>query len=159
METVNQGTNNQGGQDGGEKTFTQAELDQIVRDRLQREQAKYADYETLKEKAQKFDAAEEAGKTELQKAQDQARSLQTELDELKKAAAAQTMRSKVASETGVPASLLTADTEEGCKEQANAILSFAKPQGYPSVQDGGEPRKVQQNQTTREKFAEWFNKT
>lgn len=151
METVNQ-DNSQGTE---EKTFTQEELDQIISDRLQRERAKYADYDSLKEKAQKYDAAEEAGKTELQKAQDQARNLQAELDDLKKAAAAQVMRGKVASETGVPASLLTADTEDGCREQAKAILTFAKPQGYPSVQDGGEAKPIGRG-STRDKFKDWF---
>ena len=151
METVNQ--DNSQGTEG--KTFTQEELDQIISDRLQRERAKYADYDSLKEKAQKYDAAEEAGKTELQKAQDQARNLQAELDDLKKAAAAQVMRGKVASETGVPASLLTADTEDGCREQAKAILTFAKPQGYPSVQDGGEVKPIGRG-STRDKFKDWF---
>lgn len=41
----------------------------FIQDRLTRERGKYADYETLKVKAAKFDEAEEAGKTELQKAQ------------------------------------------------------------------------------------------
>ena len=51
-----------------EKIFTQAELNAIVADRLSRERGKYADYEALKTKAAQFDAAQEAGKTELQKA-------------------------------------------------------------------------------------------
>ena len=153
METVNQDN----GQGTEEKTFTQAELDQIIRERLQREQAKYADYDSMKEKAQKYDAAEEASKSELQKAAEKAAALQAELDGLKKAAAIRTVRDKVAQETGVPASLLTADTEEGCSEQAKAILSFAQPGTYPNVQDGGETRKPTQKQTTAEKFASWFD--
>ena len=76
-ETVNQETGAAGAaaqatpaQPAG-KTFTQAELDAIVADRLARERAKYPDYENLKAKAAKYDAAEEAGKSELQKATDQ----------------------------------------------------------------------------------------
>ena len=42
-ETVNQEQNTE-----PEKTFTQAELDAIVGDRLKRERAKYADYSDLK---------------------------------------------------------------------------------------------------------------
>lgn len=34
-----------------EKTFTQADLDQIVKDRITRERAKFADYDDLKKKA------------------------------------------------------------------------------------------------------------
>jgi hypothetical protein len=39
----------------GGKTFTQAEVDQIVKDRLTRERAKYADYDELKAKAAEAD--------------------------------------------------------------------------------------------------------
>ena len=56
----------------GGKTFTQAELDAAIESRLTRERAKFADYEALKAKAEKFDKAEEAAKSELQKAQEQA---------------------------------------------------------------------------------------
>ena len=45
-----------------------AEMNAIISDRLSRERSKYADYDDLKAKAQQFDAAQEAGKTELQKA-------------------------------------------------------------------------------------------
>jgi hypothetical protein len=41
--------------DGGAKTFTQADVDRIVRDRLERERAKYADYDDLKAKAAEAD--------------------------------------------------------------------------------------------------------
>ncbi|MBR4514596.1 MAG: hypothetical protein IKO61_06900, partial [Lachnospiraceae bacterium] len=40
----------------------------IIADRVQRERSKYNDYDSLKEKAAKYDAHEEASKTELQKA-------------------------------------------------------------------------------------------
>ncbi|MFR8900877.1 hypothetical protein [Hominenteromicrobium sp.] len=70
-ETVNQETNGTAAetQENEQRTFTQAEMNAIIQDRLTRERGKYADYETLKVKAAKFNEAEEAGKTELQKAQ------------------------------------------------------------------------------------------
>ncbi len=37
--------------DGGDKTFSQADVDRIVGERVQRERAKYADYDELKAKA------------------------------------------------------------------------------------------------------------
>ena len=40
---------------GAEKTFTQSELDQIIGERLRREREKYADYDELKGKAEKYD--------------------------------------------------------------------------------------------------------
>ena len=50
------------------RTFTQEEVNAIVGRRVAETSAKYADYEELKTKAQAFDAAEEASKSELQKA-------------------------------------------------------------------------------------------
>lgn len=131
---------------GAEKTFTQADVDRIVAERLQRDRAKYADYDDIKSKAEKFDAMEEASKTELQKATDRANKLQAELDKRKKEDGVRVIREKVAKETKVPVSLLTGETEEACTEQAKAILAFAKPDGYPQVPDGGEAQGGHTNQ-------------
>ena len=152
-ETVNQetATINEG---SAEKTFTQAELDQIISERLKREREKYGDYDSLKEKAQKLDQIEEDAKTELQKAQERAERLQTELSELKHAEEVRMIRDKVAQATGVPASLLTGDTEETCNEQAAGILSFKTNVGYPTVKDSGEVQKTVDG-TPRQQFAEW----
>lgn len=138
-----------------ERTFTQSELDAIVRDRLQRERNKYADYDAYKEKAEKFDAAEEAQKSELQKATDRAEALQKELDGLKQADAVRKIREEVAKEAGVPTSLLTGGTKEECEAQAKEILAFAKPNNYPSVRDGGEVRTTGSGKT-RDQFASWL---
>lgn len=154
METVNQEVN--ATQEQQEAKFTQADLDRIVKDRLTREREKYGDYDALKAKADKFDEIEEASKTELQKATEKAKALQDELDAFKKAESLRTMREKVAHDTGVPASLLTAESEDACKEQAKQILEFSRPSGYPQVKDGGEVRTTGKK-STRDSFAEWFN--
>ncbi len=150
-----------GGQEpnGGapEKTFTQGEMDAIIGERLAREREKYADYDILKAKAAKFDESEDAQKTELQKAQEKASSLETELNEMKAAKKITEIRSKVAKETGVPAELLHGNDEETCKAQADAIKKFAGP-SYPNVLDGGEPNKPPAGKT-RDQFATWFDET
>ena len=120
---------------GSEKTFTQAELDSIVENRLARERGKYADYEDLKEKAAKFDKAQEDAKSELQKAQEQAAEYKSKLDAREKELAAAKARSKVASETGVPEHLLSGTTEEACKAQAEALLKWRG--GMPSLPNHG----------------------
>lgn len=154
METVNQEVN--ATQEQQEAKFTQADLDRIVKDRLTREREKYGDYDALKAKADKFDEIEEASKTELQKATEKAKALQDELDAFKKAESLRTMREKVAHDTGVPVNLLTAESEDACKEQAKQILEFSRPSGYPQVKDGGEVRTTGKK-STRDSFAEWFN--
>lgn len=155
METVNQETATS--EATTEAKFTQADLDRIVQDRLSREREKFGDYDALKEKAAKLDKIEEESKSELQKATERATELQTELDALKNAEKVRVMREKVANDTGVPASLLTADSEDACKEQAKQILEFSKPAGYPSVRDGGEVR-TSAKRDPRDSFADWFNK-
>ena len=139
------------------KTFSQDELNKIVQERVAKERAKFEGYEELKEKAAKFDEQTEASKTELQKATEKAEKLEAELKSLKKAEAVNAVRTKVAEETKVPASLLTGSTEEECKAQAQAILEFANANGYPEVKDGGEARTTA-NHSTADQFADWMKK-
>ena len=152
METVNQEVTTE-----TEKTFTQDDVNAIVGERLAREREKFADYELLKEKASKFDEAEEASKSELQKATERAEKLESELKTMKKAEELRAIREKVSGETGVPASLLTAETEEGCTEQAKGILAFKGEATYPTLPDGGEVQGAPKG-TTKQQFAEWANK-
>lgn len=110
-----------------EKTFTQSEVNAMIRNRA---------------------------REELKKAEERADKLQAELDVLKADAAARDVRDKVAKETGVPAHLLTGSDEESCKKQAEAIKEYAAPK-YPAVKDGGEVN-INQKASTREQFAEWM---
>lgn len=97
----------------------------------------------------------QAGVSGYEEAQNKAKLLEAELTELKTANAIKAMREKVASEVGVPVSLLTGADEESCKAQAQGILEFAKP-SYPKLKDGGEPLNTQ-GKPTRELFADWLN--
>ena len=65
--------------EGQNRTFTQEEVNAIVGKRLAEEKGKYSDYEEIKAKAAKFDEAEEANKSELQKAMERANNLEAEL--------------------------------------------------------------------------------
>jgi hypothetical protein len=114
----------------------------------------------LKAKAAKFDEAEEANKTELQKVTERAKALEDELNGLKEAEKLRTMRAEVAKETGIPANLLTGSTEDECKAQAEAIKAFAQPQGYPKVRDSSglsvQTSSVANGATTKAQFKDWF---
>ena len=142
--------------EGQTRTFTQDEVNAIVGKRLAEEKGKYADYDVLKAKALKFDEAEEASKTELQKATERATALETELNGLKKAEEIRVMRENVAKETGIPSNLLTGTNEDECKAQAEAIKAYAQPSGYPKVKDGGEISKP--TGTAKEQFADFMSK-
>ena len=131
-------------QENGEgqiRTFTQEEVNAIVGKRLAEEKGKYSDYEEIKAKAAKYDEAEEANKSELQKAVERANNLEAELAGIKKSEEIRSTREKIATETGIPAHLLTGETEEACKAQAEAIKAFAAP-NYPKVKDNGEVSKT-----------------
>lgn len=110
------------------RTFTQDEVNGIVAERLRRETAKYADYDSVK----------------------------NELAQLKSANAIRDIREQVASAKQIPAALLTGDTKEACEQQADAILAFAKPtQTAPVVPDGGEVSHAGGGKT-RDQFSDWF---
>lgn len=63
-ETVNQEQSNRAAEQP-ERTFTQSEMNAIIGERLNREREKYADYEVLKDKAQRFDANGGVGQDRL----------------------------------------------------------------------------------------------
>ena len=123
-----------------ERTFTQAELDAIVGDRLKRERAKYADYDEFKAKAAKFDEAEEASKSELQKAVEERDRYKAELEKLAAERERAEKVAKVAAEKGVDAALLArmaGDVEENADFLKSQQDSRPK---YGAVQDGGEAK-------------------
>ena len=106
-----------------------------------------------------------AAQTELEqlKARDPSGDLaavKDELEKLKAANALRDLRAQVSKDTGVPAELLTGDTEDACKAQAEGIKAYSQaqqPTGYPNMKDGGDVR-VSTPATTRDKFAEWMDK-
>ena len=137
-ETVNQ-EKNPAVEQQTERTFTQTELNTIVSDRLARERAKYADYNDLKAKAAQFDEAASASRADLEAANARAQDLQNQLDALNRANELRRIRERVAVETGVPANLLTGETEEDCTSQADAIRAYKMESPYPVIRDGGSP--------------------
>ena len=99
-------------------------------------------------------AAKAVSAEDLKKATDRAAALETELNELKAGNQIRDIRDAVSKEKGLPANLLTGDTEEVCRAQADAILAFARPSGYPSVPDSGE-LPGSGGSSTRDQFAAW----
>ena len=92
------------------------------------------DLETAKARVREL---EQAG-NDLQAANERATALESELNGLKETNRIRDIREAIAKETGVPAELLTADSEDGCKAQAEGIQAYAKGGSYPEVRDSGE---------------------
>lgn len=116
--------NNDGGGAAGADDFkpitSQEDLDRAVGQRLARERAKFADYEDLKTKAAKFDEAETANKTELQKAQDAAKAADERAAKAEQAA----LRADVAAAKGVPANALTGSSREEMEKSADELIAW-----------------------------------
>ena len=108
---------------GNDRTFSQSEVNRIVEDRLRREQAKYADYDDLKAKADKFDAQEEANKSELQKANEANQKLASQLAEQKHSG----LVANACLKHGIPAEfadLVTGDDEESIDKAAEKVAKL-----------------------------------
>lgn len=116
-----------------------------------------AELETAKSELSKLKAKPAEQPDELKQATEAIAALRKELDGMKSAETARTMREKVAASKKIPAALLTGDTEDACNAQADAILAFAKENsGYPQVRDAGEIGGASTDKTaTRDRFAEW----
>ncbi|MEV4672175.1 hypothetical protein AB0K34_11035 [Actinomadura sp. NPDC049382] len=118
-------------------TFSQADVDRIVADRLRREREKYADYDDLKAKAAEADTS----KSELQKLTDRV----TAAEKRAADAEARQLRAEVAQAKGLTAAQakrLTGSTKEELEADADELLEAfggkkgdAKPDDKP---DGGE---------------------
>ena len=112
-----------------------------------------SELETLKQELEK---AKTNTPLELTQAKQKIEDLTAELDGMKAAETIRGIREKVAIEKKIPVHLLTGDTEDACAKQADNILAFAKPGGYPTVPDGGEPNNPPGGSgTTRDKFSKW----
>lgn len=108
-----------GGDGGSGKEFkapaTQADLDAIIKERVARERAKYADYSDLKKKAEEHDKATEASKSEAQKASERLATLERELESAKTSA----MRTRIAADFGIS----TKPADDGGPSDADLFLT------------------------------------
>jgi hypothetical protein len=96
------GKSDAGGNDAGDEKFqaitSQEELDRIVGRRLNKERARFADYDQLKDKAKKYDELDEQNKSELEKAQARAEAAEKAAADARDEAKATRLRSAVISE-------------------------------------------------------------
>lgn len=97
-----------------QKTLTQADVDRIIKDRIQRVEAKYADYNDLKARA-------EGAKTVEQKL--------AELESKHAEAEARALRSDIAAKHGITPELrdkfLTGSTAEALEDQAKSLAELS----------------------------------
>lgn len=121
------------------KTFTQEQVDEIIKNRLARVKNDIpADYEELKEKASKFDELENANKTELQKANEQLEKLRKEVAQRDETERIRGLKADISKETGVPADLISGTSKKDMLEFAQRVAEYAKKDTAPVVNHAGQ---------------------
>ena len=126
---------------------TQEELDRIIESRLNRERAKYPNYEEYKAKAAEFAKLEEANKSELQKWQERAVSAEAKATSLEQERQLREWAAEVSEATKVPVSILKGNTYEELMEHALKIK-----EAIPMHPSGGEKGEVSPPSLSKEEI-------
>lgn len=105
---------------GFEAITSQEQLDKILSKRLERERAKYSDYEELKQKA--AEAAD--SRSEVEKLNDRLKELEQERHQ----SAIEAAKAKAAGEYGVPADLLVGDDTDAIEAHAKRLAEYVAAQ-------------------------------
>ena len=143
----NAGQNNdQGGQQNNGGNYTppssQEELDRIIGERLSRERAKYQDYDSLKDKASKFDQLDAQNKTEAQKLQEerdrekQRADSEASLNLKLQVALAKAPEGTKPAEVAALAARLTGSTKEELEADATTLFALLGKNGRPAGDAG-----------------------
>lgn len=100
---------------------SQEELNKLIGERIGKVKSQFADYDTLREKASKFDEVQEQSKTELQKAQERAEAAERRAVEFEQTA----LKTRIASEMGVIPEVIQGSDEEAMRASAQRVLDWA----------------------------------
>ena len=150
------GDQNQDGQQPG-KTFTQAELDAIIADRLKREREKYKDYADLKKAADEYQRLRESQMSDQEKLQAKLAEYERQLLEKEREAAEarlESLKLRVLDEMGLPkawAVRIFGTTEEEIRhdaEELKRLLGTGK-----TVGGGTNPPSTNNQMFTKEQLA------
>lgn len=117
-----------GGNDGGQQfqaITSQEALDRIIGERVARERGKYADYDDLKAKAAKFDEAEAANQTELQKITARAEAAEQKVAKHEAEKQVATWAAEITKGSTIPAAALRGSTKEELTEHFEVLKSIA----------------------------------
>lgn len=132
---------------------TQADLDRIVENRLQRERQKYSDYDQLKAQAEQMQGLV----AERDSLRSQLETANSELSTYKANDQRRQWAVEVAQETGVPADVLRGDSKEDMLAHASSLKSYLMPSAPRVGSDGRQPQN-QAKPTLQQSFAEALGK-
>lgn len=118
------------------RTFTQDEVNAIAATERRKAEERFAGYDDLKAKAEQFDAAQDAAKTDLQRATERAEAAEKRAHAL--------LVEAVAASKGVPASHIVGETREALEASAEQLLAWRGTGGTPGGegQQQGQSRQI-----------------
>lgn len=125
---------------------SQDDLNRIITTRIERERARFADYDEVKTKAAEFDKAAEASKSEIQKAVERADAAESRAATFEAKEQRVTWAAEITKDSAVPAAALRGSTREELLEHFELLKPLvtkptqsrmASPAGRPS-HEGGE---------------------
>ncbi|MCM6761400.1 hypothetical protein NB037_03125 [Rathayibacter sp. ZW T2_19] len=117
---------------------SQDAFDGLVKERIGRVEAKYADYGDLKKRADDADAAIAAAQQERDQAATRAADLETEVSKFTAKEQLATWRSDVATATGIPAAILRGSTKEEFEAHAAELKPLLTAQEAPVIPSQGD---------------------
>lgn len=115
---------------------TQADFDRIIADRVSRERAKFADYADLKAKAAEHDKAQEAAKSDLQKAMERAEAAEKRAQEYEQRDQRAKWAAAIVKDSKVPASALRGSTEDELKAHFEELKALIPAEEAPKPKPG-----------------------
>lgn len=120
---------------------TQEAFDAAVRARLARErekaEARFADYDDLRGRAERAEAAHVEAASALEEARRRVAELEAEAAERGRADEAARARERVSRETGVPADLIAGEDEEAMTAFAARVAEYARVPSAPAADSAG----------------------
>lgn len=129
---------------------SQEAFDKLVQSRLDRERAKFADYDDFKAKAAEADAAIEAANQAANQAAARAEAAEAKVGEFETKAQIDGWRAEVATATGVPADVLRGSTKEEFEAHAATLKPLLTAHKGPVIPTQGDTPGAAQEDDMRE---------
>jgi len=119
---------------------TQEDLDRLLSKRLERERSKFADYDELKAKAEKFDQAEEANLSELERERKARESAEKRIAEFEAKEQRAAWAKEITKGSDIPVDALRGSTKEELEEHFQVLSSLiTKPPVTRTATPPGKP--------------------
>lgn len=107
--------------EGFKPITSQEELNRLIGQRIAKVESRFGDYEDVKAKAAKFDEAQEAAKSDLEKATARAEAAESKVKEYEQRTQIATWKSEIVKDSKVPAEALRGTTREELEEHFEAL--------------------------------------